>query len=183
MTALDDQTTQWALKHSGIGTGQAWENARKEIANGWHMGLESLKSTLETGFDLRVIQRPLIGIYPEEASLLTDLRREELAIEINYGALVTAIVPGYGADLAGIQPGDVLIAIDGKHVDRLKTLLAMLSDFQAGDQIHVEVLRRGKKHHFIIDAKAQQLSVFPDTPEEMAKDLEARSSKELEALE
>ena len=54
------------LVHEDIGTGVLWEKARQEITKGWQLGLDNLKSTLETVQDLRITDRPLIGIYPDD---------------------------------------------------------------------------------------------------------------------
>jgi hypothetical protein len=54
--------TAVTLKHDGFGVGDAWAAAREESAAGWATGLENLQAVLETGFDLRIIHRPMMGI-------------------------------------------------------------------------------------------------------------------------
>ena len=110
------------LRHNGIGNDAVWEEARAEITKGWEMGMENLKATLEDGRDLRVMNRPLIGIYPEDVDALTETSKEKLDIPVNYGVLVTDVVPEYGAEKAGIRANDVIVTIDGDKVDRIRTL-------------------------------------------------------------
>jgi len=97
-----------------LGEGAVWQNARAEIDKGWKIGLENLQSTLETGHDLRVVDRPLIGIYPED---LAPQKQKELGIPVSYGVRVSEVIPGYGAEKAGIQPNDVIVAVNGQKIE------------------------------------------------------------------
>jgi len=171
------------LRHNGIGMGPAWENARIEINKGWKMGLENLKATLEEGQDLRIMDRPLIGIYPEDLSYLTTSRKESLNIPVEDGVLVTGIVPDFGAEKAGIQPEDVIVGLGGKQVDGINSLGTIIADYAPGDQISVQVYREQEKLTFNIDTKSQKAHALPATPEELAKEMETSSSKALETLE
>jgi S1-C subfamily serine protease len=46
------------------------------------------------------------------------------------GVLVTAITPAGWAALGGLTTGDILIAIDGKPVDSIESLKAILADLE-----------------------------------------------------
>lgn len=97
------------LRHSAIGEGEDWDKARTEILKGWQFGMKNLKSTLEQGQDLRFVERPLIGIYPDDIAYLTQTVLDDLNVPVTEGVRVRELVPGYGADKAGIQPGDVIV--------------------------------------------------------------------------
>jgi len=171
------------LCHTGIGDGPAWEKARKEISKGWKLGMENLKATLEEGRDLRIMDRPLIGIYPEDVASITENAKEKLGIPVDYGVLVTDVVADYGAEKAGIRSDDVIVAIEDEKIDRIRTLGIIINEYTAGDQIEVAVYRGAEKLSFTIDTKAQKTEALPDSPEELAKEFEARVTDALEALE
>ena len=68
------------------------------------------------------------------------------------------VKPGGPADQAGLKgarvgrrntiyPGDVIIALDGKEVDSVARLLALLDDHKAGEAVQLTVWRDGKKIH------------------------------------
>lgn len=171
------------LSHTGVGSNITWEKARVEIDKGWKMGLENLKVTLEEGRDLRVVDRPLIGIYPQDLEELNESTKESLGVPVEQGVLVRDVVSDYGAEKAGIQPNDVIVAIDGVEVDRIKRLGVIISEYAPGDKISVEVYRGPEKLHFKVDTSSQKVDMLPDTPEELAKKLEASNSEELNALE
>jgi len=184
ITPLDDEDHyNVRVSHSGIGEGDEWTKAREEISKGWAFGLKNLKSTLEVGKDLRFVERPLIGIYPDDLSDLTTTELEELNVPVDKGVKVKELVPGYGADLAGIQEGDVIVAVNDQTIDGVRALLGLMLEFVAGDEITVTAYREHTKKTFSIDTKPQKFEDIPETPEELAKELENFISKSLEALE
>lgn len=171
------------LCHSKIGVGAEWTLPREEIDKGWTSGFQNLKSTLEEGLDLRIVKRPLIGIYPEDLKSLSDEARKKLNLSVDYGVLVTHLLPGYGAEKAGMQPNDVIIAIEGKKVDQLKSLGSIINTFTPGDKLGVEVMRGSEKVELVIDTMTQKFDTIPESPEEFAKELEIKNSKVIESLE
>lgn len=68
-----------------------------------------------------------------------------LQAETPPGAMVTDVVPGSAAEKAGIQRGDVIIAIDGKPVFGAAQLRTRVSLVRAGATIDIEYLRDGKR--------------------------------------
>jgi len=171
------------LRHTGLGDGVEWEISREEIAKGWALGLENLKNTLEEGRDLRLVNRPLIGIYPENLNDITKDSRDNLNLPVDYGVLVADVLQGYGAEKAGMQSNDVIVAIEGKKVERIKSLGLIINAFKPGDQLAVEVFRGPDKKVLTIDTMVQKIDPIPELPEELAKELESRSSKMIESLE
>ncbi|HEX6533344.1 MAG TPA: trypsin-like peptidase domain-containing protein [Gemmatimonadaceae bacterium] len=62
-----------------------------------------------------------------------------------------ALVGGYSgndspAKQAGLQPGDIILAVNGKPIDRVSTLQRLLLGYQPGETITVDVMRFGQKH-------------------------------------
>jgi len=53
------------------------------------------------------------------------------------GALVAGVQPGSPADLAGMAPGDVIVAVDGAVVDSASTLTSILQAHPPGDVVRV----------------------------------------------
>jgi len=52
------------------------------------------------------------------------------------------------AKAAGIEPGDVIVAVDGKPVDRVSALQRVVRAHKVGEIVPVDVLRYGKKKTF-----------------------------------
>ena len=72
------------------------------------------------------------------------------------GAIITEVLPGYGAEAAGIKPfrlkrngrrneveqyGDVIVAVDGQPVRSFNELPRLLVSHKPGDQVRITVLR------------------------------------------
>ena len=52
------------------------------------------------------------------------------------------------AKRAGVEPGDIIITVDGKPVDRVSTLQRIVRTHEPGETIGLEVMRYGKKKSF-----------------------------------
>jgi serine protease Do len=93
------------------------------------------------------VVRGYLGIQP------TDVPRE-LAEEYGLnkgkskGAFVRQIVPGAPADKAGIQPGDVVLSVNGKAVDGAVDLRRTLGALKPGSAVNLQISRRGKLMEF-----------------------------------
>jgi S1-C subfamily serine protease len=72
------------------------------------------------------------------------------------GAAILRVKPGGPAEQAGLKgarigrrntiyAGDVIVALNGKDVDSVGRLLALLDDHKAGEVVQVTVWREGKK--------------------------------------
>ena len=59
------------------------------------------------------------------------------------GALIVGVQPDTPADVAGIEPADVVIALDGAAIQGAAGLIAAIRDLQPGDVTVVTVRRDG----------------------------------------
>ncbi|MCC7451639.1 MAG: PDZ domain-containing protein [Anaerolineae bacterium] len=64
-----------------------------------------------------------------------------LNLSVDYGALVTEVIPNSAADFAGIKLNDVITAVEGDKVDAKRTLLFRLLPYNPGDTITLTVVR------------------------------------------
>jgi S1-C subfamily serine protease len=59
------------------------------------------------------------------------------------GVWVQQVMPGSGAETAGIRAGDVIVALDGEPVSDLRAYSALLKARAPGDEVEVSVRREG----------------------------------------
>jgi serine protease Do len=78
---------------------------------------------------------------------------DEFGLKNREGALVGAVSSGGAAAKAGIEPGDVIVAFNGKPVKNSNDLVSMVTATKPGTTVPVRVMR---------DAKEQTLSVTVD---------------------
>ena len=64
------------------------------------------------------------------------------------------------AKQAGVQPGDVIIAADGKPTDRVSTLQRIIRTHKPGESVTLDVMRFGEKKTFRV-----KLMEVPDAPQ------------------
>ncbi|AHG91386.1 PDZ/DHR/GLGF domain protein [Gemmatirosa kalamazoonensis] len=66
------------------------------------------------------------------------------------GALVRGFTPAEGspAEQAGVEAGDVIIAADGRPVDRVSTLQRVVRSHEPGEVLNLDVMRFGQKRTF-----------------------------------
>ncbi|HOC43156.1 MAG TPA: trypsin-like peptidase domain-containing protein [Thermoanaerobaculales bacterium] len=94
------------------------------------------------------IQRPTIGV-----QLASDSINQRLGLA---GVLVMDVIPGTGAEAAGLRPtvrdrsgqvrlGDVIVAVDGQPVRSQSELRLRLEQRREGDQVEVTVERDGRQ--------------------------------------
>lgn len=75
---------------------------------------------------------------------------ESLAAHLNLpageGALVSEVTPGSPAEKAGIKTHDILLKAGDRKINGGPSVSAIVSDHKAGDELAVELLRKGEKH-------------------------------------
>jgi S1-C subfamily serine protease len=86
----------------------------------------------------RVEQRPFLGV---SFQMVTGEPAPEQDFSTDHGAWVTQVVPGSPADEAGLQEGDIIVAVDGRQVDDDHTLPDLINAHRPGDTIELAVLR------------------------------------------
>lgn len=78
-----------------------------------------------------------------EAPFITPVPVPERPSTRIEGALVLEVLAGTPADRAGLQPGDILVAVDGTPIDRFHQLPDILADYRPGDRVTIELWRAG----------------------------------------
>jgi serine protease Do len=107
------------------------------------------------------VRRAILGVS------ISDLRPEDAqaaGLKEIRGALVGGSTPGQDspAAKAGIEAGDVIIAIDGVQVDRVAQMQRQIRDHKPGDVVTVDVMRFGTKRSFkvkLTEAPSEDMKV------------------------
>jgi S1-C subfamily serine protease len=83
-------------------------------------------------------EHAFLGIQPGE---LTPETAQQLGVRQSGGVVVLDVVRGGPADKAGLRPGDVITALDGKQVATVEDFLAALRRHRPDDTVTVTFLR------------------------------------------
>jgi uncharacterized protein YndB with AHSA1/START domain len=179
--AAQARKTVVELNHRGFGPGEAWDSAWSEAKKGWEVGLENLVSIFETGEDLRITRRPMLGI------LLNDFNEgiaRELGMPVTAGARIDRPVPGMGAERAGLQSGDVIVEMDGSPIHGFGEIGSVLQKHRGGDLIRVSFYRGAQKRTCEMELSRRPIEPVVLEPKAMAarlRGLQATLANEVRA--
>ena len=85
--------------------------------------------------------RGYLGILPQD---ITPNLAKSFDLPDQNGALVGNVYPGTPAEKAGIKPGDVILAFNGKDVSDAQSLMLTVSECSPGSPATVKLLRKGQ---------------------------------------
>jgi uncharacterized protein YndB with AHSA1/START domain len=169
------------IVHSGFGPGPEWDRVVTESDEGWGGGVENLKSTLETGVDLRAARQPFLGI---NLDLLTPERASTEGIAAEQGIYVLGTVEDSGAEAAGLYKGDVIVRLGGQDTPGFDELTTALRAHRAGDIVEVDLVRGQLPETVQVTLGSQPQPEIPDTAGALADrlaELYAETDAELNA--
>lgn len=98
------------------------------------------------------ISRPWFGAI---ASPLSEVIAQKLGITQVGGNIVVAVLDGSPAARAGIQPGDVLQAFNGKPLRDAVDVRNRLAELKIGDRVQTKILRDGRTFEVAVDVEEQ----------------------------
>lgn len=87
------------------------------------------------------VTRGFVGV---EAQQITPATARAMHLQENAGALLAGVQPGSPADTAGLQPGDVIQAVNGTKVANPKDLALNVANIQPGQEAHLTILHDGQ---------------------------------------
>ena len=111
---------------------------------GFAIPVDVAKPIMQQALDGQELSRPWIGIY---YTPITPALADEQDLQVDHGALIAstsgqpAVFPGSPAEAAGLQNGDIIVAIDGEQITADSDLSMMIVPHKVGDTITLRILR------------------------------------------
>lgn len=93
------------------------------------------------------IERPVIGVELIDVTSTYSLYLNRIYLDpiVEYGSVVVGVEDGYPASIAGLEKGDVIIAIDGEKIEDSSHLRYVLYKYEVGDKIKLKIIRDDKE--------------------------------------
>lgn len=88
------------------------------------------------------VDTPFLGVLGQ--TVTSDLAEQE-GLPVDEGAYVVEITPGTEAEKAGLQPGDVIVAVDDDKVRSMDDLILEVRQRSVGDRVTITLWRDGEK--------------------------------------
>ena len=171
----EDGAVTVSLEHTGIS-----EEKYDELKSIWENSLANLKSVLETGRDLRMWNRPFLGVTVQE--WVTPELAQEQNLPVEHGMQLSSVITGRGAEDAGLEKGDIIVSLDGQDLHGYKLFLDLIRTHKAGDTVDLSYYRGAEKHDIEIQLSSYPVSEPPATAHDYAEKIEKYQKKIIKKL-
>lgn len=151
----------FTVEHSGFKPGWKWRKLLSRITTQWTDSLDNLIHVLEFGPDLRIVTRPMLGIFFGD---FNDEIARRLGVPVPFGVHLEGAVSGMGAAACGLEKDDVITELDGKEVKSINALPTALVDHKASDKVKVVFYRGSKRMTTEMTLSARPLPKIPASP-------------------
>ena len=108
---------------------------------GFAIPINEAKPIIEDLINNKKVLRPFLGIQG-----ITISKEEAEQFQLPQGVGVRVVIPGSGAEAAGIRRGDIITKVDDKKVLTIEDLIAEIQKHKVGDSILVEVYNQGNEY-------------------------------------
>ena len=109
---------------------------------GFAIPVSTAKQVLEDIVKDGQVTRGWIGVEPQE---INPELAETFNVKVKSGVIITGVLQNGPAAQAGIQPGDVIVAVNGKAISTVAELLGAVAGLKPGTAAPVSVLRKDGK--------------------------------------
>lgn len=89
------------------------------------------------------VKRAFLGV--KYGTQVTPDLNQQFGIGVDQGVSVEEVEPGTPAAKAGLEPGDVIVGLDGKPIRTQEDLIGGLNRHQPGDEVTLGIVRDGKR--------------------------------------
>ena len=94
------------------------------------------------------VRRPRLGVFIETP---TEADAEAYGLDRAAGAEITAVQPNTPAAEAGLQMGDVVVAVDGRPIETSGELQTLLAQRQPGERVRLTIVRDRQRRDITVE--------------------------------
>lgn len=109
---------------------------------GFAIPVTTVKTVMESIISTGQMVRGWIGVEPQD---ITPELAESFSLTRKSGAIIAGVLKGGPADKAGMRPGDILIAVEGKPVSDTTDMLNLIADLVPGSTVKMTLLRKSQE--------------------------------------
>ncbi|RQW82351.1 MAG: DegQ family serine endoprotease [Methylococcus sp.] len=110
------------------------------VGIGFAIPVNMAMSIMNTLVEHGEVKRGLLGVTVQD---LTHELAQAFKLNQTQGAVITGVQPGSPAEDADLEPGDVVLAINGRRVKNSADVRNIIGLSQIGDEVAVEVVHKG----------------------------------------
>ena len=144
----------------------AWAGKAESFRKEWEDSLENLKSVLETGLDLRIANRPMMGIAPGD---FTEEQAVALGVPVREGMRLDGVLDGMGAQKCGLKKDDVIVEFAGHQIrNDPNSFPNAIAGKKGGDKVEVAFYRGVEKKTVTMELSKRPMPEVPFSAVELA---------------
>ena len=110
------------------------------VGIGFAIPVNMAMSIMNTLVEHGEVKRGLLGVSVQD---LTHELAQAFKLAQNQGAVITGVQPGSPAEEADLEPGDVVLSINGRRVKNSADVRNIIGLAKIGDEVEVEVIHKG----------------------------------------
>jgi len=109
---------------------------------GFAIPVSTVKTVMDSIISSGQVVRGWIGVEPQD---ITPELAESFGLAKKSGTIIAGVLRDGPADRAGMRPGDILIAVNGKAVSDTTEMLNLIAQLQPGKTAKMTVLRKNQQ--------------------------------------
>ncbi len=125
------------------------------IGIGFAIPINMAEDIMEQLIEHGEVRRGRLGVTAQD---LTPELAKAFGIERTRGTVIAQVEPGSPADKAGLKPGDVVVAVNGRQVNNSTDMRNAIGLVRIGAEVKMEIVRNGKTRHLTAEVAEQQAS-------------------------
>ena len=100
------------------------------------------RSVMEQLIEYGEVRRGRLGVLIQD---VTPALAQALELGVDHGALITQVEPGSAAERAGLEPGDVIVSLDGRDIRNADDLSVRIGLMRVGTEVRIGYVRDGAR--------------------------------------
>lgn len=144
------------------------------VGIGFAVPIDMARAVMEQLVEYGEVRRGRLGVIIQD---FTPDLAEALGTDAERGAIITKVEPDSPAETAGLQAGDLIVAVDGTPVDGSGDLRNLIGLKRSGSAVEIAILRDGKRS--IVTAELQEAQSATASRIDVTKRLEGAELRDL----
>lgn len=131
----------------GINTAILGDQAGGNLGIGFAVPINTAAGVITQIVKYGKVERGQLGI--EVGDTDSETARNS-GLRPNEGALINQVIPNSPAAKAGIQPGDIIVQLNGKNIEGAVDVKNLVGGLRIGDEVHMTILRAGRPRNISV---------------------------------